>query len=158
MGSPDKSWLKEVEFPASDYFQRMKNIRDLKQFWLTGISWYISGGVHQLQFSSNDGKQSEIFGGSYSDWHLTTVDVIGPEIRAVQVWWNEDGLRGIHFLDNQGKILVGDYDACKGFLEVDSTLFKLDTTQVLVGVRLRVAGGVFGYVGAIKLKLATFDL
>ena len=68
-------------------------------------------------------------------------------------------MRGIEFLDAEGRTIAGENDAYVSMgadpIEVGSTEQKWGPNQHLVGVKVRIAEGSYGYVAAIAFKLAT---
>ena len=113
-GAQECSFHKEVAFPAMDDLTHL-NALDIKKFHFNKLAWHISGGVHLLQFGSSDGKISELLGGSFTNWHApkkepTLEDINGASINQVRIWWNDDSLRGLIFLDAENQVIGGDYD------------------------------------------------
>ena len=107
-------YLKLKEWPTHEQFNTLENLQQLREFHITKMAWFITGGVHLLQFGSSDGCESKILGGTYGDWHKPNVtpelhQIKGDDIRSIKVCWNEDSLRGIIFLDGLGKVIAGDY-------------------------------------------------
>ena len=74
----------------------------------------------------------------------------------MKVCYNLDSLRGLVFLDKDGKVVAGEYEDFveDSPLNVKEDIFQLEDNQHFVGVKLRLAGGEFGYVAAIALKYA----
>ena len=119
-------YFKEMEWPTHEQFQRMDGTGVLKEFYISKMAWFITGGVHLVQFGASDGLESKVFGGSYPDWHKpnsapTLLDIKGSEIKCVKVLWNDDSLRGLHFLNQEGKVIAGEYE---DFVEGSPLNFK----------------------------------